>query len=84
MNLEKQLKNLPEEFTIALEQAKGLQCDKTINFLLNLYNLNNEITSLNNNDKRSLIILLKHIYNYGFYGGVSFALDPVEYIKSNS
>lgn len=84
MSLEEQLKKLPKEFTIALEEAKGLQSNNTIDFILNLYKVKNDVLSLDDKDQHLLILMLKHIYNYGFYAGVSFALDPTEYIESNS
>ena len=70
MTLEEQLKEFPEEFTLALERAKELQFPKVVNYGVEVFN--------------SLVLFLRQIYNFGFYAGVSFTLDPESYIKNYS
>lgn len=83
MTLEEQLKDLPEEFTMALEYAKDLQLTKVIDFALKTYEVKDDFDKLDDETKTIIVLFMKHIYNYGFYGGVSFAIDPDTYIEDN-
>jgi len=83
MKLEEQLKEFPEEFTLAMEKAKELQFGNVVDYAIEVFDLKNDIDSMTDDDFRSLVIFLRQIYNFGFYGGVSFTLDPESFIKQN-
>ena len=82
MTLEEQLKEFPEEFTISLERAKELQFPKVINYGIEIFNIKNDVEKMSKDDFNALILFLRQIYNFGFYAGVSFTLDPETYIKT--
>lgn len=83
MTLEEQLKEFPEEFTLAMEKAKELQFSDVVNYALEVFDLKNDVTNMSEDDFKSLVIFLRQVYNFGFYGGVSFTLDPESFIKTN-
>ena len=84
MTLEEQLKEFPEEFTLALERAKELQFPKVVNYGVEVFNIKDDVEKMSDEDFNSLVLFLRQIYNFGFYAGVSFTLDPESYIKNYS
>lgn len=83
MTLEEQLKEFPEEFTLAMEKAKELQFGDVVNYALEVFDLKDDVKNMSEDDFSSLVIFLRQVYNFGFYGGVSFTLDPESFIKTN-
>ena len=43
MTLEEQLKEFPEEFTLALERAKELQFPKVVNYGVEVFNIKDDV-----------------------------------------
>lgn len=83
MKLDDQLKQYPEEFTLALEYAKNLQCESVIAAVLKKYGIIDEFDNMDKENKVTMAMFLRNIFIYGFYSGVNFTLDPEEFIKSN-
>ena len=47
MTLEEQLKEFPEEFTLALERAKELQFPKVVNYGVEVFNIKDDVEAYN-------------------------------------
>ena len=75
--LNEQLKELPEEFVIEMEQQKKDRWIDVFSFLVNYFDIQNEIDEVEA-EGFPLIDFFKKIHDMGFYGGVNFALDPQE------
>lgn len=81
--LEENLRQFEPEFTLVMEEAKDRQLLKVISFALKEYEVKNDVANLTDDEKKSLASFLRQIYEFGFYAGVNFALDPEEYMKDN-
>ncbi len=76
-NLNEQLKELPEEFVIEMEQQKKDRWVDCYNFIVSYFNIQDEIDEVEN-EGFPLKDFFKKIHDFGFYGGINFALDPQE------
>lgn len=71
-----QLESLPGEFTMALEEYREAHYHYILNLLLHYYKLDEYIPTLPIEDQQGLFTLFESLHNYGFFGGVSFTLNP--------
>ncbi len=79
-----QIEELPEEFLIALEEYKEAHFVDTVAYALSLLGENNDFSKLSDQEKDGLLEIFRVLHHYGFYGGVSFTLDPdQEYVSPN-
>lgn len=76
-NLDEQLKELPEEFIIEMEQQKKDRWVDVYNFMLQYFNIKDEVENVET-EGFPIKDFFKKIHDFGFYGGVNFALDPQE------
>lgn len=74
-NIEDQLKELPEEFVIEMEQQKKDRWADVYSFLIKYFDIQKEIDEVEE-EGFPLTDFFKKIHDMGFYGGVNFALDP--------
>ena len=75
-----QLEEFGPEFAIAMEKYRETHFGDMFRFLVHSFKLEKELKSMNNNEQEEFINMCKMMHNFGFYGGVSFTLDPdVEY-----
>ena len=74
-NIEDQLKELPEEFIIEMEQQKNDRWIDVYNFIVKYFNIQKEIKEVED-EGFPLKDFFRKIHDFGFYGGVNFALDP--------
>ena len=76
-NLNDQLKELPEEFVVEMEQQKKDRWQDVYHFLIKYFDIQNEIDEVEA-EGFPLTDFFKKIHDMGFYGGINFALDPQE------
>ncbi len=76
-NINDQLKELPEEFILEMENQKRDRWIDVYDFLINYFNCKDEIEEVENQGF-PIKDFLKKIHDMGFYGGINFALDPQE------
>ena len=76
-NLNEQLKELPEEFVIEMEQQKKDRWVDCYNFIVSYFDIQDEIDEVEH-EGFPLKDFFKKIHDFGFYGGINFALDPQE------
>lgn len=76
-----QLQNYPEEFSKAMNVAKDKNINSSLEFILNKLRIMNEVNDMSDDDREGFIDLLKMVYSFGFYAGVSFTLDPDKYLE---
>lgn len=74
--LEDMLKELGDEFCQVMEAEKESNFENVYNLIIDTYNLKDEITKLENNNNEPVISFLRAFYNFGFYTGIKFMLDP--------
>lgn len=84
-NLNEQLKELPEEFVVEMEQQKKDRWIDVYNFIVTYFDCE-EIIQEVEDEGFPLKDFFKKIHDMGFYGGINFALDPQEpyEIKANN
>lgn len=83
IKLEDNLKRFPSEFALVMEEAKEKQLVKVISFALKEFELQDDVKSMTDQDQSSLARFLRQIYEFGFYSGVNFTLDPEEFMKDD-
>lgn len=71
-----QIEALPPEFLIALEKYKELHFQDTLAYIFLLLGSENDFFKLSEERQSELLELFISLHYWGFYGGVSFALDP--------
>ena len=76
-NLNDQLKELPEEFVVEMEQQKNDRWHDVYNFIIKKFNCEYEIEEIESQGF-NFENFLKCFHDMGFYGGINFALDPQE------
>ena len=76
-NIEDQLKELPEEFIVEMEQQKADRWVDVYDFIKKYFNCE-EVIAETEAEGFPLEDFFKRIHDFGFYGGVNFALDPQE------
>lgn len=82
-NIIDQLNRLPEEFVIEMEQQKIDRWEDVYDFVVKRFNCEKEIEDLEMQGFK-FKSFLKCFHDFGFYGGINFALDPQEqYIHKN-
>lgn len=81
LKLEEQLKNLPEEFTLVMEEIKDKNFDSALSYILEKFNVSKQLEELDEETKNDFILFLKQLYIFGFYSGVSFSISPYDYVK---
>ena len=74
---EDQLKELPEEFIVEMEQQKADRWVDVYDFIKKYFNCE-EVIAETEAEGFPLEDFFKRIHDFGFYGGVNFALDPQE------
>ena len=76
-----QLKELPEEFIVEMEQQKIDRWEDAYSFIVKQFDCEGEIDRIEAQGFK-FKSFLKCFHDLGFYGGVNFALDPQEtYIR---
>jgi len=73
--LNEQLKELPEEFVVEMEQQKKDRWIDVYNYLIKYFDIQEEIDEVES-EGFPLKDFFKKIHDMGFYGGINFALDP--------
>jgi len=73
---QQQLESLPGEFTMALDEYRETQYHYILNIILEKYGLVEYIQSLPISDQQALFDIFESLHNFGFFGGVSFTLNP--------
>lgn len=76
-NLNEQLKELPEEFVVEMEQQKKDRWIDVYDFIVTYFDCEDIIQEVED-EGFPLKDFFKKIHDMGFYGGVNFALDPQE------
>lgn len=74
-NINEQLKELPEEFIVEMEQQKQDRWVDVYDFIVKYFNCSDIIEEAEQ-EGFPLKDFFKKIHDFGFYGGVNFALDP--------
>jgi hypothetical protein len=77
ININDQLKQLPSEFIIEMENQKKARWKDVFNYLVNYFHIEKDIKEAQEAGF-DIIDFFKKIHDMGFYGGVNFALDPQE------
>jgi len=75
INLDEQLKQLPGEFVVEMEKQKTDRWEDVYQFILEYFDLSEAMKEAEK-ENIELRDFLKKIHDFGFYGGVNFALDP--------
>lgn len=77
-----QLSKLPSEFSLEMEKQKQDRFEDVLKTLVKVYNIEDEFDKSNETERNNLISIFKAFHDFGFYGGVSFTLDPdIKYNK---
>ena len=76
-NLEDQLKQLPSEFIVEMENQKKERWIDVYNYIIDYFGIGKDIMELNESGF-DFVDFMKKIHDLGFYGGINFALDPQE------
>ena len=79
ISLVDQLKDYPEEFIKALDIVKYKNFEVFLINALQKFNIVEDFNKMSPEDRNGAYELLKRIYVYGFYNGVSFTLNPDKY-----
>ena len=79
-NLGEKLKELPPEFTMAIEEAKDKNFESSLQYILNKLDIVDGFNELDDETKSDFIEFLKLIYMFGFYSGVDFTLQPYDFL----
>lgn len=74
--LENILEELGDEFCQVMEGEKESNFESVYNLIIQTYNIENEIKEIEQKSKEPVITFLKAFYDFGFYTGVNFMLDP--------
>lgn len=82
INLEDQLKNVPNEFIMEMEHQKDDRWNDVYEFILDYFDCRKDIEAAEK-EGFDLKHFFKTIHDMGFYGGVNFALDPQEPYSGN-
>ena len=75
INLNDQLKQLPSEFIVEMEQQKKDRWEDVYRYLIDYFNIEKDIKEAEDQGF-PLKDFFRKIHDMGFYGGVNFALDP--------
>ena len=76
-NIEEQLKALPPEFTVEMENQKKNRWEDVYAYLIKYFHIEEDIRKTEE-EGFPLKDFFKKIHDMGFYGGINFALDPQE------
>ena len=79
-NLGEKLKELPPEFTMAIEEAKDKNFESSLQYILNKLDIVDSFNELDDETKSDFIEFLKLMYMFGFYSGVDFTLQPYDFL----
>jgi len=71
-----QLEEIGPEFAIAMEKYRESHFGDIFRYLVYTFKLESELAKMNDQEQQQFIDMCKIMHNYGFYGGVSFTLDP--------
>jgi len=71
-----QLESLGPEFGAAMEKYREGHFGDMFRYIVHIYSLENEIGRMTPDEQQQFIDICKILHNFGFYGGVSFTLDP--------
>lgn len=74
-DINEQLKELPEEFILEMERQKADRWVDVYDFIIKYFNCEDEVEEVEAQGF-PLKDFFKKIHDFGFYGGVNFALDP--------
>ena len=74
-NILEQLKELPDEFILEMEQQKTDRWEDVYEFVVKQYDCEDEIQQIEASGG-NIRNFFKCFHDLGFYGGVNFALDP--------
>ena len=75
--IEEQLRELPQEFIVEMERQKSDRWEDVYKFICSYFKCENDIEEAEEQGF-PMRDFLKKIHDFGFYGGVNFALDPQE------
>lgn len=73
---QQQLESLPGEFTMALDEYRETQYHFILDVILAKYGLAEAIQNMEIDDQQALFDIFESFHNFGFFGGVSFTLNP--------
>lgn len=71
-----QLESVPQEFTVYMEEYREAHFIDLIAMLNREFNLSQLIEDMSEEEQDAVIKIFKTLHNFGFYGGVSYTLDP--------
>ena len=74
--LENILEELGDEFCQVMEGEKESNFESVYNLIIQTYDIENEIKEIEQKSKEPVIAFLKAFYDFGFYTGINFMLDP--------
>ena len=75
INIDEQLKQLPPEFIVEMEKQKKDRWEDIFEYLVNYFQIKEDIEKTEA-EGFPIVDFFKKIHDFGFYGGVNFALDP--------
>ena len=80
-DFEDQLKKKGEKFRIEMDKQQRERFSEVLSYLAKAFNAEDDIYDKSNNGE-AIRLLLKRMWELGFYSGVNFCLDPeTEYLK---
>lgn len=75
-SFKEQLEELPPEFTLFMEEYREDHFSDLIKYVVDIFDLKNEFENMTVEEQNKTIELFKVFHNFGFYGGVAYAIDP--------
>lgn len=75
-SFKQQLEELPPEFTLFMEEYREDHFKDLIKLVTNEFDLLKEFEQMTTEEQNKVIEIFKVFHNFGFYGGVSYTLDP--------
>lgn len=71
-----QIEELPPEFALYMEEYREEHFTDLIKLVTKEFDLIKEFEQMTLEEQNKVIELFKTFHNFGFYGGVSYTLDP--------
>lgn len=71
-----QIEELPPEFTLYMEEYREDHFKDLIRLAYKEFDLEKEFNLMTVEEQNKVVEVFKVFHNFGFYGGVSYTLDP--------
>lgn len=75
-SFKEQIEELPPEFALYMEEYREEHFTDLIKLITKTFNLIEEFEKMTIEEQNRVIEIFKAFHNFGFYGGVSYTLDP--------